>query len=213
MLPMGKGRIIMRAELVPRKSSDTSLGTRLAASCEAAAEIEGTNDDIAVTVADARFMKPLDIDLVRSSFRERRPHREGSVSARLLVVLHFLALEGAFDDGKLKFRPMVLPDSHRDGAVPAVRPGGPQRATVARCSSADRATVLLSRSLSFVFRRAPRPIRYAYRTRLRRAGHLGGAVLASAGTAGGCGLCRSWPSCAPRRCGAQFRRVALSPRA
>ena len=43
---------------MPRRSAILSLGTRLAASCETAAEIEGTNDDIAVTVADARFMKP-----------------------------------------------------------------------------------------------------------------------------------------------------------
>merc|ERR1712147_355020 len=86
-------------------------GTRLAASCEAANEIEGANDDIGVTVADARFMKPLDIDLVRKLASENDVLGFGD------YVLHFLALEGALDDGKLKFRPMVLPDSFIETAT------------------------------------------------------------------------------------------------
>merc|ERR1719197_2376006 len=48
VLPMGKGRIIKEGRAgASKKVAILSLGTRLAASCEAAAEIEGTNDDIA----------------------------------------------------------------------------------------------------------------------------------------------------------------------
>ena len=121
VLPMGKGRIIKEGRAgASKKVAILSLGTRLAASCEAAAEIEGTNDDIAVTVADARFMKPLDIDLVRKLASENDvliTIEENSVLGFGDYVLHFLALEGALDDGKLKFRPMVLPDSFIETAT------------------------------------------------------------------------------------------------
>ena len=71
------------------------------------------NPDVTVTVADARFMKPLDIDLIRSLASEHDvliTLEEGSVGGFGDHVLHFLALDGALDDGKLKVRPMVLPD-------------------------------------------------------------------------------------------------------
>ena len=121
VLPMGKGRIIKEGRQgASKKVAILSLGTRLAASCEAANEIESSNDDIAVTVADARFMKPLDIDLVRKLASENDvliTIEENSVLGFGDYVLHFLALEGALDDGKLKFRPMVLPDSFIETAT------------------------------------------------------------------------------------------------
>merc|ERR1711924_91078 len=85
VLPMGKGRIIKEGRQgASKKVAILSLGTRLAASCEAANEIESSNDDIAVTVADARFMKPLDIDLVRKLVGERRvDHDRGELGARV----------------------------------------------------------------------------------------------------------------------------------
>ena len=60
---------------------------------------------VGVTVADARFMKPLDIDLVRKLASENDvliTIEENSVLGFGDYVLHFLALEGALDDGKLK---------------------------------------------------------------------------------------------------------------
>ena len=65
-------------------------------------------------------MKPLDIDLVRKLASENDvliTIEENSVLGFGDYVLHFLALEGALDDGKLKFRPMVLPDSFIETAT------------------------------------------------------------------------------------------------
>ncbi|KAH8057962.1 transketolase [Aureococcus anophagefferens] len=99
VLPVGKGRIIKDG---------------------AAKELEGEYDDVAVTVADARFMKPLDIDLVRKLAKENDvliTIEENSVLGFGDYVLHFLALDGALDDGNLKVRPMVLPDAFIETAT------------------------------------------------------------------------------------------------
>ena len=98
-----------------------SLGTRLAPSIEAARAIEAaTNGEVGVTVADARFMKPLDIDLVRelaSSHEILVTVEEGSIGGFGDHVLHFLANDGALDAGELKVRPMVLPDRFFEAAT------------------------------------------------------------------------------------------------
>jgi len=120
-LPVGKGRIIREGRAgADRKVAVLSLGTRLAASCEAAEELENSMGDVAVTVADARFMKPLDIDLVRKLASENDvlvTIEENSVLGFGDYVLHFLALDGLLDDGNLKFRPMVLPDTFIETAT------------------------------------------------------------------------------------------------
>lgn len=114
-LPIGKGRIIRR------KSSDAkegavailSLGTRLLESVKAAERLE--NSGIPVTVADARFMKPLDRELITRLATEHDvviTVEEGSVGGFGAHVLHFAALEGMLDHGNVKFRPMVLPDRY-----------------------------------------------------------------------------------------------------
>jgi 1-deoxy-D-xylulose-5-phosphate synthase len=75
---------------------------------------------LGVTVADARFMKPLDVDLVRELVDENSvliTIEEGSIGGFGDHVLHFLALDGALDEGKLKFRPMVIPDSYFETAT------------------------------------------------------------------------------------------------
>jgi len=82
-----------------------NLGTRLASSVEAARKLELTNPDIGVTVADARFMKPLDIVLIRALAEEHSvlvTIEEGSVGGFGDHVLHFLALDGQLDKGTLK---------------------------------------------------------------------------------------------------------------
>ena len=81
----------------------------------AANEIEEADSSVAVTVADARFMKPLDIDLVRSLAADHSAIvtvEENSIGGFGDSVLHFLSLEGLLDSGDLKFRPMVLPDAY-----------------------------------------------------------------------------------------------------
>mmetsp|Transcript_9143 Transcript_9143/g.20397 ORF Transcript_9143/g.20397 Transcript_9143/m.20397 type:complete len:748 (-) Transcript_9143:109-2352(-) len=146
VIEIGKGRIIRRPggihalkeELTANGSSDSrmgagsrgllkenriailTLGTRLSEALVAADEIEGANPDLAVTVADARFMKPLDEDLIRELSDNNGiivTVEEGSIGGFGDHVLHFLSLDGALDDGELKFRPMVLPDTYFEAAT------------------------------------------------------------------------------------------------
>jgi 1-deoxy-D-xylulose-5-phosphate synthase len=97
-----------------------SLGTRLHEALVAAQEVEDMFDDISVTVADARFMKPLDVDLVRQLADDNGvliTIEEGSIGGFGDHVLHFLSLDGLLDDGNLKFRPMVIPDTYFEAAT------------------------------------------------------------------------------------------------
>lgn len=116
-LPIGKGRII-RKKLSNTKQGSVailSLGTRLLESVKAAEALEQFN--VPVTVADARFMKPLDRDLIRKLVKEHEiliTIEEGSIGGFGDHVLHFVALEGLLDNGDVKFRPMVLPDRYID---------------------------------------------------------------------------------------------------
>ncbi|WP_273500990.1 1-deoxy-D-xylulose-5-phosphate synthase [Paracoccus sphaerophysae] len=113
-LEIGRGRIIAEGARV----AILSLGTRLAevmAAREALAQ-----RGIAVTVADARFAKPLDRDLVLRLAREHEALitiEEGAVGGFGSHVAQLLGDEGVFDRG-LKFRSMVLPDSFIDHASP-----------------------------------------------------------------------------------------------
>ena len=97
-----------------------SLGTRLHEALVAAQEVEDMHEDISVTVADARFMKPLDVDLVRELADDHGvliTIEEGSIGGFGDHVLHFLSLDGLLDDGNLKFRPMVIPDTYFEAAT------------------------------------------------------------------------------------------------
>jgi len=97
-----------------------SFGTRLSEALIAADEVEEKDPDLAVTVADARFMKPLDVDMIRDLVKENGiiiTVEEGSIGGFGDHVLHFLSLDGALDDGDLKFRPMVLPDTYFEAAT------------------------------------------------------------------------------------------------
>ena len=82
--------------------------------------MEAGDPDLSVTVADARFMKPLDVDLVRELADDHGvliTVEEGSIGGFGDHVLHFLTLDGLMDDGNLKFRPMVLPDALFEAAT------------------------------------------------------------------------------------------------
>ncbi len=76
---------------------------------------------LSTTVADARFAKPLDCDLVERLAREHEvliTIEEGSIGGFGTQVLHHLAQLGALDRG-LKIRPMIMPDAFLDHDSPA----------------------------------------------------------------------------------------------
>ncbi len=113
-LEIGKGRIVREGTSVAL----LSLGTRLA-ECLKAAEALAAHG-LSATVADARFAKPLDTELVLRLSREHEvliTVEEGSVGGFAAQVLQTLADHGAFDRG-LKVRAMVLPDQFIDQDSP-----------------------------------------------------------------------------------------------
>ena len=115
-LEIGKGRIIKEGTSVAL----LSYGTRLA-ECMKAAETLAAHG-LSTTVADARFAKPLDTDLVLRLAREHEvlvTIEEGSIGGFGAFVLHMLADHGALDRG-LKIRSMVLPDVFIDHDAPAL---------------------------------------------------------------------------------------------
>ena len=98
-----------------------SYGTRLA-ECLAAADALDSRG-LRVTVADARFVKPLDTDLITRLAREHSALitiEEGAVGGFASHVMQFLATAGLLDHG-LKLRPMVLPDVFLDHATPTAQ--------------------------------------------------------------------------------------------
>ena len=113
-LEIGKGRIVREGTSVAL----LSLGTRLA-ECLKAAEALAAHG-LSATVADARFAKPLDTELVLRLSREHEvliTVEEGSAGGFAAQVLQTLADHGAFDRG-LKVRAMVLPDQFIDQDSP-----------------------------------------------------------------------------------------------
>ena len=115
VLPIGKGRVVQEGS----KVAILSYGARLGECRKAAAELAARG--LSTTVADARFAKPLDADLVRQLALHHEvliTIEEGSVGGFGSFVLHFLAGSGLLDGG-LKIRPMVLPDAFLDHDAPA----------------------------------------------------------------------------------------------
>src|SRR3712207_2937245 len=109
-LAIGKGRIVREGSRIAL----LSLGTRLAEALRAAEDLEARG--LSTTVADARFAKPLDEDLVLRLAAEHEvliTIEEGSVGGFGSAVLQLLAERGVLDSG-LKVRPMVLPDVFLD---------------------------------------------------------------------------------------------------
>ncbi|MCR9158554.1 MAG: 1-deoxy-D-xylulose-5-phosphate synthase [Rhodobacteraceae bacterium] len=114
ILPIGKGRMIREGSKVAILSFGTRLGEVLTA-CEAL-EAKG----ISPTVADARFAKPLDRDLILKLAADHDALitiEEGAVGGFGSHVAQLLAEAEVFDTG-LKFRSMVLPDIFIDQANP-----------------------------------------------------------------------------------------------
>jgi 1-deoxy-D-xylulose-5-phosphate synthase len=115
ILEIGRGRVLREGERVAL----LALGTRLA-ECLAAADVLA-QAGIGVTVADARFAKPLDTGLIERLARHHEllvTIEDGSVGGFGSAVLQHLAWRGLLD-GKLKVRPMVLPDRFLEHDAPA----------------------------------------------------------------------------------------------
>ena len=113
-IEIGKGRIIQEGSRV----AILSFGTRLGEVCIAAEAL--TAQGITPTIADARFAKPLDRDLIMRLSKDHEvilTIEEGAVGGFGSHVAQLLAEEGVFDVG-LKFRSMVLPDTFIDHASP-----------------------------------------------------------------------------------------------
>ncbi|MEM7057125.1 MAG: 1-deoxy-D-xylulose-5-phosphate synthase [Pseudomonadota bacterium] len=114
-LEIGKGRIVKEGT----KIALLSFGARLQECLAAAEDLDARG--LSTTVADARFAKPLDEDLILRLAREHEALimiEEGSVGGFGSHVLHLLADHGALDHG-LKVRSMVLPDIFIDQDSPA----------------------------------------------------------------------------------------------
>tara|TARA_E500000318_G_scaffold76795_1_gene71496 strand:+ start:314 stop:2233 length:1920 start_codon:yes stop_codon:yes gene_type:complete len=114
VLEIGKGRIVREGT----KVALLSLGCRLQECLVAAEDLAARG--LSATVADARFAKPIDRDLLRRLAAEHEVLvciEEGSIGGFASQVLHALAEDGLLDSG-LKVRPMVLPDRFLDHDAP-----------------------------------------------------------------------------------------------
>ncbi|HVV61171.1 MAG TPA: 1-deoxy-D-xylulose-5-phosphate synthase [Pseudolabrys sp.] len=114
-LEIGKGRIVREGH----KVALLSFGARLGECLKAADELKTLG--LSATVADARFAKPLDVDLLLRLAREHEvliTIEEGSVGGFGGYVLQALAEHGVLDRG-IKVRAMVLPDAFIDQDSPA----------------------------------------------------------------------------------------------
>ncbi|HUB63879.1 MAG TPA: 1-deoxy-D-xylulose-5-phosphate synthase [Methylocella sp.] len=118
VLEIGRGRILREGS----KVAILSLGTRLAEALKAAEDLAAYG--VSTTVADARFAKPIDRELL---FRLAANHEvlitieEGSIGGFGSFVMQMLSAEGVLDGTgarSLKFRSMVLPDRFLDHDKP-----------------------------------------------------------------------------------------------
>ncbi len=113
-LEIGKGRVLREGTSI----AILSFGTRLQECLLASEKLSAYG--LSATVADARFAKPLDTDLIR---RLAQGHEvlitieEGAIGGFASHVLQFLATEGLLDKG-LKIRPLTLPDRFQDQDTP-----------------------------------------------------------------------------------------------
>uniref|UniRef100_A0A1D1YFE2 1-deoxy-D-xylulose-5-phosphate synthase n=1 Tax=Anthurium amnicola TaxID=1678845 RepID=A0A1D1YFE2_9ARAE len=113
-LEIGKGRVLM-------EGNDVALlgyGVMVQNCLKARSLLSGLG--IQVTVADARFCKPLDIGLLRKLCTDHKfliTVEEGTVGGFGAHVAQFMALDGLLD-GRIKWRPIVLPDNYIEHASP-----------------------------------------------------------------------------------------------
>ncbi|MCQ0040657.1 MULTISPECIES: 1-deoxy-D-xylulose-5-phosphate synthase [Acetobacteraceae] len=118
ILEIGKGRIIRSSE--GEGVAILALGPRLHEALKAAETL--ARDGIAVTVADARFAKPVDGALIESLARQHRVFitiEDGAPGGFSTQVVQHLAETGLLD--QVRFRPMALPDTWIDHNTPAAQ--------------------------------------------------------------------------------------------
>jgi 1-deoxy-D-xylulose-5-phosphate synthase len=114
ILDIGKGRIVREGT----KVAILNFGGRMGEAMKAADELSARG--LSTTIADARFAKPLDTDLVERLAREHEvliTLEEGSIGGFATQVLDHLVRNDLITDG-LKVRPMFLPDRFQDQAKP-----------------------------------------------------------------------------------------------
>ncbi|XP_040995460.1 probable 1-deoxy-D-xylulose-5-phosphate synthase, chloroplastic isoform X1 [Juglans microcarpa x Juglans regia] len=114
-IEVGKGRILLEGERVALLGYGTAVQ-----SCLGAASLLESHG-LSLTVADARFCKPLDRALIRSLAKSHEvliTVEEGSIGGFGSHVAQFMALDGLLD-GKTKWRPLVLPDRYIDHGSPS----------------------------------------------------------------------------------------------
>jgi len=115
VLEIGKGRILRQGTQIAL----FSLGTRLAEAMRAAEDLAAYG--LSTTVADARFAKPLDMDLLRKLAANHDvliTIEDGSIGGFGSHVLQALTDDGTLDRAGLKVRSMILPDSYLDHDKP-----------------------------------------------------------------------------------------------
>ena len=116
-LEIGKGRVVREGT----KVAILSYGSRLQDALQAADELAARG--LSTTVADARFAKPIDEDLVRRLAREHEvllTLEEGAIGGFATHVMQFMAHAGLLENG-LKFRPLCMPDVFIDHDKPDVQ--------------------------------------------------------------------------------------------
>ncbi len=114
VLEIGRGRVVREGSDVALLSFGAHLGE-----CYKAADLMAAHG-ASVTIADARFAKPLDHDLIKQLVRNHRALitiEQGAQGGFGAMVLHYLAGEGLLD-GHLAVRTMTLPDRFIDQAAP-----------------------------------------------------------------------------------------------
>jgi len=114
ILDIGKGRVVKEGS----KIALLSFGTRLAECLAAAEDLDAAG--LSTTVADARFAKPLDLDLIRQLTSHHEvlvTIEEGSSGGFGAQVLQFMAGSGLLDTG-IKVRTLTLPDQWVEQAKP-----------------------------------------------------------------------------------------------
>ncbi|CAO4174313.1 1-deoxy-D-xylulose-5-phosphate synthase [Methylorubrum populi] len=117
VLALGRGRVVRRPE--GARVALLSLGTRLSEALKAADALEA--EGVATTVADARFAKPLDAELIvdlAMSHEVLVTVEEGSVGGFGAMVLHLLSERGVLDTGHVRVRTLTLPDQYQDHDKP-----------------------------------------------------------------------------------------------
>ncbi|MEH3116105.1 MAG: 1-deoxy-D-xylulose-5-phosphate synthase [Methylorubrum populi] len=116
-LAIGRGRVVRRPE--GARVALLSLGTRLSEALKAADALEA--EGVAASVADARFAKPLDAELIvdlANSHEVLVTVEEGSVGGFGAQVLHLLSERGVLDAGRVRVRTLTLPDAYQDHDKP-----------------------------------------------------------------------------------------------